>query len=137
MSQLLKSICGGHQVNQSPLFRYLKNGRITQRQLCRPPLDSVRIKTVSRFFFFSPCSAFVRRRQSNMNFSGFEKEKKHPLKVLCLTVRLTNAQRRNTQLLHIQSDRRLAPLLPTDQLLLIQGSLFCSSSLCKQQLSDK
>lgn len=76
VSRLLKFICGGHQVCECPLFRYLKNARMTQRQPCIFLFESATWCSQNKDQqTFSSCSAFARRRQSNMNFSGFEKEK--------------------------------------------------------------
>lgn len=76
-SQLLKFIYGRHQVNQCFLFRYLKNARMTQRQPCIFLFESTTWLSQNKenYQIFSSCSVFARRRQSNMNFSGFEKDK--------------------------------------------------------------
>lgn len=77
MSLLL--LCGGHRGSHSPLFRYLRNARMTQKQPCiflfeftTWVIQKKKKKHLADFLHLAQC---LTRRQSNMNFSVFEKEK--------------------------------------------------------------
>lgn len=124
-----KFICGGHRVRK---FSSL----VQLAQKCRNDTDAALyfslwgchlIQTEKRHpADFSSCSA-VAWRQSNMNFSGFEKSEKHPAKDLCLTPThncvptYNNSNNKTPLCFHIQSDSSLS-------LFLIQSS-YCRSDI--------
>lgn len=88
---------------------------------------------------FSSCSAFVRKRRCNMNFSGFwkrtvKKKENSWAKVLCLSESHQHTTVSQPTASYSGWQETRSSSVNSWSLLLIQSSLFFSSSLCKQQL---
>ena len=85
------------RVSQSPLFRYLSNVRGTQRQACIFLFEfttwfSQEKRHLAHFFILLSVCEETKQHE----FFSVWKREKHPAKVLCLTVRITNTQLCNT-----------------------------------------